>query len=469
MRSKLLLCAALVGTCSFGIWSPVARAADPKGKEKKAKSGDSLSDDKVISKQMQWEDSVMGPDDKRAELDKIARAQAINKAAAEKAAKEKEKADAQAAKEAAAPKPQTSKRGGDVALPTLPDEDSGSGSSSKSKGKSSEVSPKLETAAAAAPPPPVKHGDDKFIDKLLKDDSGSKKHKASASDDKALDDLLAVEKPKPAAKGKAKKDDVDSLLLSADKAPPMPETHVKHETPEWAKPEIASTPVQAPMPVRPQPKRDDGIIHVVQGAAPVGRPVPVSQRTVAPPPPARSNAVATRAPAASGGRRQAPAGGWNDPFATGPNGTKKAVAARETHRDDSGADDLDGEVPVNRRQPAAAQRRGARDGDDDGDSFKNAKATGGTRRAAPAAKPAKWKDPFTESEAPAPAPARSTPARSTATRSAPAHSAPVLATREPHKADSSKWDVAGRHEASTASDAPQARSGRWGVLKKHAH
>ena len=475
MRSKLLLCAALVGTCSFGTWSSVARAADPKAK--KAKSGDSLSDDKVISKQMQWEDSVMGPDDKRAELDKIARAQAINKAAAEKAAKEKEKADAQAAKEAAAPKPQTSKRGGDVALPTLPDEESGSGK----KGKSSEVSPKLETAAAAAPPPPVKHGDDKFIDKLLKDDSGSKKHKASASDDKALDDLLAVEKPKPAAKGQAKgkKDDVDSLLLSADKAPPMPETHVKHETPEWAKPEIASTPVQAPMPIRPQPKRDDGIIHVVQGAAPVGRPVPVSQRTVAPPPPARSSAIATRSPAGrrqaapAQDRQQAAPGGWNDPFATGP---KKTVAARETHRDDSGADDLDGEVPVNRRQPAAAQRRGTRDAIDDGDSFKNAKATGGTRRVAPAAKPAKWKDPFTESEAPAPAPARSAPARSASARSTPAHSAPVhstpapvLATREPRKGESSKWDVAGRHEAPAASDAPRARSGRWGVLKKHAH
>src|SRR5580698_1131661 len=103
MRSKLFVCAALAGTCLLGTWSPVARAADPKAKGKKAKSGDSLSDDKVMSKQMQWEDSVMGPDDKRGELDKIARAQAINKAAAEKAAKEKEKADAQAAKEAAAP------------------------------------------------------------------------------------------------------------------------------------------------------------------------------------------------------------------------------------------------------------------------------------------------------------------------------------------------------------------------------
>src|SRR5580692_4547299 len=146
MRSKLFLCAALVGTCLFGTWSPVARAAVPKAKKSgsagSGKSGDSLSDDKVISNQMQWEDSVMGPDDKRAELDKIARAQAINKAAAEKAAKEKEKADAQAAKEASSPKPQTSKRGGDVALPTLPDEDSSQGNKA-SKGKSSDISPKL--------------------------------------------------------------------------------------------------------------------------------------------------------------------------------------------------------------------------------------------------------------------------------------------------------------------------------------
>ena len=473
MRSKLLLCAALVGTCVFGTWSPVARAADPKAKQKakdKAKSSDSLSDDKVISKQMQWEDSVMGPDDKRDELDKIARAQAINKAAAEKAAKEKDKADAQAAREAAAPKPQTSKRGGDVALPTLSDEDASKGS----KGRSSDVSPKLETAAAAAPPPPVRHGDDKFIDKLLKDDSGSKKHKASASDDKALDDLLAVEKPKPAAKGqgRGKKDDVDSLLLSADKAPPMPETHVKHETPEWAKPEIASTPVQAPMPLRPQPKRDDGIIHVVQGAATTGRPGSVSQRTVALPP-AHSNTVATRTPAAATGRRQAAPGGWSDPFASGSNGQKKTVAARESHRDDSGADDLDGEVPVNRRQPAAAQRRGTRDANDDGDSFKNAKATGGTRRAAPAAKTPKWKDPFTEREAPVPArstAARSVVARSTPARTTSARSTAVVATREPQHGQSSKWDVAGRHhESPAASDAPRDHSGRWGVLKKHAH
>ncbi|HEY4395796.1 MAG TPA: hypothetical protein VGP64_17125 [Polyangia bacterium] len=413
---------------------------------------------------MQWEDSVMGPDDKRAELDKIARAQAINKAAAEKAAKEKEKADAQAAreKEKADAAPKTSKRGGEVALPTLPDEDSGNVSKSKNgkNGKTSEISPKLETAAAATPPPPVKHGDDKFIDGLLKDDGGKKKHKASAADDKALDDLLAVEKPKaaPSGKGKKKGDDVDSLLSSADKAPPMPETHVKHETPEWAKPEISSTPVEAPMPLRQAPKRNDGIIHVTQGAAPVASSTPASRRTpaAAPPPPARPAPVATRS---TNSRRQpaADSNSWNDPFAV--KGPKKTVAARASRGGDSGADDLDNMVPVNRRHPPSP----ARSDDDDASSFRNAKAPAGTRRAAPAAKP-KWKDPFTQSEAPAPAPARAKVAARTA---APAAARTTIATREPQKGESSKWELAAHHSSAAAESPTQGRSsGRWGVLKK---
>jgi hypothetical protein len=439
MRSRLFICAALAGTFVLGNWSRAAHA-DPKAKGNSKKATSSDSDDKVISKQLQWEDSVMGPDDKQAELAKIARAQAINKAAAEKAAKEKEKADAQAAreKERADAAPKTSKRGGEVALPTLPDEDSG-----KSKnGRTSEISPKLETATAAAPPPPVKHGDDKFIDKLLKDDGGNKKHKVSASEDKALDDLLAVDKPESKGKGKGKKDDVDALLSA--KPQPMPETHVKHETPEWAKPEISSTPVEVAMPIRQQPKKDDGIIHVVQGAAtPTGRAVPASHRTVAPPPPVRTSAVATRAPAS---RRQAApaAGNWDDPFAD-RSAPKKTVAARETHHhNDSGADDLDDVAPVRRRAPAT---RGSND------LSGNAKAAG-SRRATPAAKP-KWKDPFTESAAP------TRPARTT------------LAAREPHhreSSESSKWEVAGRHTpAATEGETTHSRSGRWGVLKKHAH
>jgi len=472
MRSKLVLCAALAGTCLFGGsffgWLPQAHAADPKSKKKTAND----SDDKVIDKQMQWEDSVMGPDDKRAELDKIARAQAINKAAAEKAAREKEKADAAAkeaaAKEAAAPK--GNKRGGEVALPTLPDEDT-----KASKGKSTEISPKLQTEAAATPPPPVKHGDDKFIDKLLKDDGGKGgKKKASASDDKALDDLLAVEKPKPAAKGKGRKDDVDALLQSADKQAPMPETHVKHETPEWAKPEIESTPQPVPVAIRPQPKRDDGIIHVVQGAAaPAGTMVPASRRTVTPPPsPSRASAVATRT---SSRRQAAPASGnWDDPFAVSGSAPKKTVAARDTGS--SGADDLDGVVAQPRRRPAppAARSHGSDQWNDPFKDSSKAASGGGSRRAAPAAKPAnKWKDPFTES-----APAR--PSRTTvASREthAPATKVSTKAAAKVSKVStkasttastksaspSSKWEVAAHHEAS----APHDRSGRWGVLKKH--
>jgi hypothetical protein len=477
MRSRFVVCAALAGIGLLGAWSPV-RAADPKAKAAKKKSADSLSDDKVIDKQLQWEDSVMGPDDKRGELDKIARAQAINKAASEKAEREKEKAAAAAAKEPPAPKAQTSKRGGEVALPTLPDEDSGSGKNAK--GKASEISPKLETTAAAAPPPPVKHGDDKFIDKLLKDEPASKKKRASAGDDKALDDLLAVDKPaKPAAKGKGKRsDDVDSLLDSAEKAPPMPETKVKHETPEWAKPEIESTPVAAPIAVRPQPKRNDGIIHVVQGAAPTRPVAPISTtRTQAP---ARPAAYATRAPAPAPAlspaarRQQTPArpASWNDPFADAP---KKTVAARETR---GSADDDDfSSTPVRRRasapQPpsitkAEANRsaRGARSSDrgsdnDWSDPFKDSAKTTNTRRAAPA-KPAEqapahragWKDPFTQENA---------GARATHT---------TVAMREPRKGEADKWEVAGKKKSTPAvgdaAPVPAAR-GRWGVLKKHAH
>ncbi len=407
MRSKLVVCAALAGTCLFGTWSPVAHAADPKGKAAKGKSktGDSLTDDKVISKQMQWEDSVMGDDGgKKAELEKIARAQAINKAAAEKAAREKEKADAQAAREAAAPKPQTAKRGGDVAIPSQPEEQ-----------------PVKKVETAEAPKPPVKHGDDKFIDKLLKDDGGSKKRQSV--DDKALNDLLAVEKP--GAKPK-RKDDVDSLLQSADKAPPMPETHVRKETPEWAKPEIESTPQPTPVVLHQQPKRNDGVIRVVQGAATPARTVPAS------------------ATAPTRNTRQAPAsdGNWNDPFSSGQ---KKTVAARDTRHS---SDFEDGLGPSRRRPAGPAVRGSASDFDD---PVKAApKPAPAPRRAAPAKPANKWKDPFTEDVAPKSAP----------TKSAPAHAA--VAARTPKAPAASGWSAARPRSVQVAA------SGSWGVLKKHA-
>jgi hypothetical protein len=397
MRSKLVVCAALAGTCLFGTWSPVARAADPKGKaaKGKAKTGDGLTDDKVISKQMSWEDSVMGPDDKKAELEKIARAQAINKAAAEKAAREKEKADAQAAREAAAPKPQTAKRGGDVALPTVSDEP---------------APKKVETVEA--PKPPVKHGDDKFIDKLLTDGGNSKKRQSV--DDKALNDLLAVDKP--GAKPK-RKDDVDSLLQSADKAPPMPETHAKKELQEWEKPEIQSTPQPTPVVLRQQPKRNDGVIRVVQGATTPGRTIQAS------------------APAASRGRQASGSDDWSDPFTTGP---KKTVAARDTRR----GSDLDGDMGSSRRQAAPA--RGSASDFDDPVSKTPPKAAPAPHRAVPAAKPAKkkWNDPFTQDVTPAKSPSR------------------TVAARTPKAPAASGWGAARPHSVHLASSG-------WGSLKKH--
>ena len=47
----------------------------------------------------------------------------------------------------------------------------------------------------------------------------------------------SAEKPGKGAK-KGRKDGVDDLLTDAEKSGPMPETKIKHETPEWAKPEI---------------------------------------------------------------------------------------------------------------------------------------------------------------------------------------------------------------------------------------
>ncbi len=190
MRSRLFPCVALAAFAFIAARAPSAHAADPKAKSAK-KKGDDAEDKSGIGKTLQWEEKVMGPDDKGAELDKIRKAQAINKAAAEKAERDKAVNAAREAKEkeaAAKAGPTTTKRGGDVALPTLPDEGPGAG---KGKAQHTEVSPKLDTAAAAAPPPVLKPADDKFIDKLLKEDSGPKKKRGGSSDDKALIDMLA--------------------------------------------------------------------------------------------------------------------------------------------------------------------------------------------------------------------------------------------------------------------------------------
>jgi len=476
MRSRSLVSAALVGfVLGAGLLSSTASAADPKAKPAKKKSDD-LSDDKVIGKQLQWEDSVMGADDKRGELDKIARAQAINKAASEKAEKERAAREAREAKEKAAAEkagPQTTKRGGEVALPKLDDEGPSKGSS---KAGSTEISPKLDTAAAAAPPPVLKPADDKFIDKLLKEEGGGKKKKTVASDDKALIDILSTEKPGKAGAPKAKrKDDVDSLLSDADKQPFMGETKVKHETPEWAKPEIRSTPTAAPIIPIKQAKRDDGVIRVVQGAAGSSassgaRPASATVTRAAPPAPVALPPAPGRKSAAINSRP----GEWADPFAEAGSRkepSRKQVAAARTRQV---SDDLDDDVrPARKTAPAATSKREASRGSGDwNDPFSDSdgKANNSKRGAAPAGKsrggksadPASWKDPFTSGE-----PVK--PSRPVAGVSAKAAHGPV-AMRAPAAAVKNSPKVAvARHPApaavAAADDAPKSQ-GRWGILKK---
>ena len=470
MRSRFLVCVALAGFALANGRSLVAHAADPKAKP--AKKKDDASEDKTgIGKTLSWEEKVMGPDDKKSELDKIKQANAINKAAAEKAERDKAVNAAREAKEkeaAAKAGPTTTKRGGDVALPTLPDEGPGAG---KSKPQHTEVSPKLDTAAAAAPPPVLKPADDKFIDKLLKEESGPKKRKGSG-DDKALIDMLASEKPgKAATTGKkGKKDGVDDLLTEAEKAAPMPETKVKHETPEWAKPEIrerAPTPVVAAPP--PKEKRNDGIIRVVQGAAGSGpgsssgsaKPAVVTTTTRVPPP-----------PPGAGVRKQTAAvnsrpGEWADPFSDPSPRKGGAGKVTASKRQVVEAEDM---RPAPRRAaapPPPSKREASRSagGGDWADPFADTdrKSTGTRRGAASSGKPAKadpparpagWKDPFT-SDTPAAKPGRA-----------------VVASREPAaKHDSKKVAAAPpAHRAVAAASADNAPAGkaqgRWGVLKK---
>jgi hypothetical protein len=444
----LFVCAALA---SLGLTVGVARFAHADSKAKGKKADDT---DKNVSKTLQWEEKVLGEDDKRAELDKILKAQAINKAATEKAEKEKAQREkeeaARAAREAAAPKNQ--KKGGEVALPSLPDE----GVNNK-KVKSTEISPKLDTAEAAAPPPPSKPADDKFIDKLLKEDGASKKKKVATgtTDHKELLDILSTDK-KGAPKTKKAASEVDKMLLEADK-PPAPIAKIKHETPEWQKPEIQSTPAK-PVVAQPLPKpkrEDDGVIHVVQGAAgssssaPASKPAPIASRPTPPMVPA-----STRKPTPTA----APGGNWNDPFAD--SGSRKSVASRSATRASVEEDDFAAPAPRRNASAAASKptarattgRQAAADDawEDPFDKKAAAAARKASTKAGKAEAPGRWKDPFTDEAQP----------RSRGSVAMRDH-------RDSGRDDStSKWEAARRAPAASDDETPSQAHGRWGVIKK---
>lgn len=450
MRSKLLVCTAIAAAGMSSAWfGSFAHAASSKRaaaaqksrdqREQKQKDASELhADDKSMKKQLQWEDKVMGPDSKRAELDKIARAHAIN----EKAEKDKEK---QAALEAAAPAPKPEKaKKAEVALPSMSDEKP-SARASADEGRAHEISPKLETAAAQAPVPASKPADDKFIDKLLREEDAPSKKRASANDksDKELESLLAGAKDKPAA-GRKRADSVDSLLKNADKGPAMPAPRAQSGLPEWAKqPEIASS-AAPPQPValRTTSPRNDGVIHVTQGAA-VASVAPAPTRT---------------APPARGARRGAKASPveWNDPFAekkapsyataepkkvTASHPAAMPNAATSGSWNDPFADGADAHKTTTRRAAPAVSptpATPARHNDKANDSGR-APAQGG------------WKDPFTKAP------------------SEPTHT--PVAMRELGKNESSKWEIATHHGSSSSSShtgSDAHASGGWGVIKKRA-
>jgi hypothetical protein len=430
MRSKFLVPAAIAAVGMFCSIAPLAHAAgakdkDAKAKDAKAKPLELHADDKSIKRQSQWEDKVMGPDSTRTELDKIARARAIN----EKAEKDKEKQAALApvAAPKAAPAPVKNSKT-EVSLIT-PEKNE--------PARAHDISPKLETAAAQAPVPTAKPADDKFIDKLLRNESTSKKR--ASSNDKDLDSLLAGMKDKQA--GRKRGDSLDDVLKSAEKGPAMPEPRAQTGgLPEWAKqPEIAPTPAAPPPPppvaVKPASKPSTGVIQVVQGAAgsapaeAPAKPAPVASRagrkaTVAKAPAAWSDPFADKRPVASAqAPKKEPASrpsastdtSWNDPFASEPE-TRKAVR-RGTPTASPSAPAAPTSAPKKSDQARPAGNGG-------------------------------WKDPFTKGPY------------------EPSH-APV-AMRELGKGESSKWEIATHRSTAHASTSDAHAAGGWRILKKRA-
>ncbi len=389
MRSKLSCLAAAMIMC--GALSS-AHGADPKKGPAKKKSSEQSLDN--FDKQMQWENNVMGPDDKKADMARLARANALAKAAAEKAAAERQAAEKQAAKEEATRKPAT-KSAAPVLLATPEDENAGKSTKSRGNddGAGHEISPKLSTEEAMAPPPPVKPADDKFIDKLLKGEPGKKK---VVRNDDRLDDLLAKDKIAAAPKPKGKRaDSVDDLLKSAEKQPDVVVN--KPKTPDWAKIDAPAAPPPMAIAVRPQPKKDDGVIHVVQGAAGASN-NPRPQMAVATPSRRTQNSDTFERRESSADPFDAPRGrraqaasarsaSFADPFADGaPAPRSRAAAPPPPPR----------AAPAPRAQPAARPTFH--------DPFSDPPAPSKTVKRTPDAKPAGrsggFKDPFSDAAPP---------------------------------------------------------------------
>jgi hypothetical protein len=203
----------------------------------------------------------------------------------------------------------------------------------------------------------------------------------------------------------------------------MPATKAK--TPDWAKVEAAPASLPVPAAVRPQPKRDDGVIHIVQGAA-GSTPSPRPQVAAATPTRRAQNADTYDrreadpfdAPRKRGASRS---GGFADPFAdSAPAPRARVTAPPPPPR----------AAAPSRREPAAPPP-GWRDPFSDAPSGgRSVKRTAEPK--APAGHPPGWKDPFSD-----------------ATRVRAHHAVVALS------------DSSAKHSA--------GKSGGWGLLKKQSH
>lgn len=225
----------------------------------------------------------------------------------------------------------------------------------------------------------------------------------------------------------------------------MPAPRAQSGLPEWAKqPDIAPTPAPTPPPVaaRASAPKNDGVIHVVQGAATVASVTPPPARAV---PPSRGSR--------RGSAKSAPVV-WSDPFAD-KKSSGAAYAAASPKKE-----------PASR--PSTAPSGGSGWNDPFADGAETRKTT--PRRAAPVVSPAPaapataprrndkanepahaagWKDPFTK--------APSEPTRA------------AVAMRELGRNESSKWEIAAHHAAAPRASSSDAHTaGGWGVLKKRA-
>jgi hypothetical protein len=446
MRSQFLTCIAVVTLSLSPRLVSEVRAAAPKGKAAtkaatKAAASDKKTpaelhaDDKSMKKQMQWEDKVMGPDSTRADLERVARAHALN----EKATKDR---DAQAAREPVAPPvvAKSAPKRAEVALPSV--SDGASGKTSNDNVRPREISAKLAGDEAKAPPPAVKPADDKFIDKLLRDEqeSTSSRKKSASGSDRDLDRLLAGANEKRGGR----RDDVDKLLKNADSGPAMPAPRAASSLPAWTQqPDISPSPapavvahvappVAAPVASRQQ-KKNDGVIRVVQGAAStsVATAEPPTSRAGRP-----SRTPASRSTVSTNSN-------WNDPFADSSGSTPPASTVRRAAASRPAAASSEWSDPFADKAEGKPTRRASSSG---GAAPSTAPAKRGDKASDPVSHPAGWKDPFTKAPSAAPQPS--------------------LAMREPAKVENARWEVAS-HRAAPKVATAETHQG-WGVLKKRA-